>query len=282
MKALVAVAALLLLQVNQEVKPDLSSPEATLKSFLAAFSKGDFVLAAKHLHEVEPSPRLALLAMETKTGLPTFEVLSASSAPAGDSRVTLTARIVASMAGSARKEEQESKIALVKVGEEWKIVVPPNAGIASADFLTSIAGFIGNPDAIFASAKAAAKRAACLSNLKQIALAAHMFMADHDDKLKLTGANLKTKLTPYLKNNMLWTCPLHESGANSYSINGNIAGRSILTVDRPAETVMFYEGKNGALDFRHAGSAIVAFVDGHVRAIKKEDAKKLIWTAKAP
>src|SRR5688572_1289836 len=100
MKALLAVLAIFMLPLNQEVRPDLSSPEATMKSFFAAFGKTDFLLAAKHLYNVEPNPRLAELAMQMKGAMPQVVLENVTTVPSGENRVTLSAKVIATMPGT--------------------------------------------------------------------------------------------------------------------------------------------------------------------------------------
>jgi len=81
---------------------------------------------------------------------------------------------------------------------------------------------------VFASAKAAAKRVACLSNMKQIGTGFVLYLSDYDDTLP-DRRDLKTSLgyrpwtswppsdpraewaevilEPYLKNKDIWSCP---------------------------------------------------------------------------
>jgi prepilin-type processing-associated H-X9-DG protein len=73
-------------------------------------------------------------------------------------------------------------------------------------------------------------------------------------------------------------CPADKSGrSSSYSFNENLEGIPLQRIKRPAETVLIYEGKNGQLDFRHDGRATIGFADGHVKPIKREHTKFLIW-----
>jgi len=46
---------------------------------------------------------------------------------------------------------------------------------------------------------------------------------------------------------------------------------------QPQITVLFYEGANGKLNFRHNGKAAVAFADCHVKLIDAAAAKDLRW-----
>ena len=104
-----------------------------------------------------------------------------------------------------------------------------------------------------------------------------MYLQDFDEKFAFKAAEFKKVLFPYLKNNTIFHCPSDKPDVDSYSFNANLQGSTLARVKRPAETVMVYEGANGILNFRHAGSANVGFVDGHVKLINKEQAKKLVW-----
>src|SRR5262249_3743674 len=74
---------------------------------------------------------------------------------------------------------------------------------------------------VFAQAKAAAKKTACISNLKQQGLAANMYATDYDDGLpdvamldeQTESYIFAAKVNPYIKNRDLWKDP-----ANPYSV----------------------------------------------------------------
>ena len=73
---------------------------------------------------------------------------------------------------------------------------------------------------VFAQAKEAAKKTACLSNMKQIGTSMQIYLGDSDDMLpgglqqitdpKNAGDNripIDMQLQPYVKNDQIWTCP---------------------------------------------------------------------------
>ena len=62
---------------------------------------------------------------------------------------------------------------------------------------------------VFSSAKHAAKRSACLSNLRQIALANEMYIADHDDRM------------PWVPDNELQLTPEVNGGGKRYVVVGS-------------------------------------------------------------
>jgi len=80
---------------------------------------------------------------------------------------------------------------------------------------------------VFAQAKAAAKKSACLSNSKQAILAAMMYASDYDDAgpiIQYTNTYnvappnadkaIGNLLTPYQKNFDIWTSPMDDAGEN--------------------------------------------------------------------
>jgi hypothetical protein len=99
--------------------------------------------------------------------------------------------------------------------------------------------------AVLIAAREQAKRMQVLSNGKQLALAAHMYAADHDDVFP-NGDDIQGKLEPYLKNSSLFE-------GFSYTFPGG----PLKNVESPAETEMgFVSGPGGRA---------VMYVDGHVK-----------------
>src|SRR5207244_2572565 len=117
----------------------------------------------------------------------------------------------------------------------------------------------------------------CISNVKQICAGAMMLMVDNDETFKLKAETYKQSLMPYIRNEAVFKCPADRGSGASYSFNANLAGLNLAKVVAPAETVLIYEGKNGKLNFRHEGKAVVGFADGSAKLIDAENAKKLRW-----
>ncbi len=65
-----------------------------------------------------------------------------------------------------------------------------------------------------------------------------------------------------------------------YTLNTHLDGLNRADLAEPSRIVLFYEGKDEKLDFRHNGRANVAFCDGRVKAIGADETKNLIWNPK--
>lgn len=122
---------------------------------------------------------------------------------------------------------------------------------------------------VFAQAREAARRSACTSNMKQVALAITMYAQDYDEVLPVQGdpanpagdvANYAASplavwinaAQPYAKNAGIWWCPsaTRHSGAppngasdSNYWYNGQASGKALAAIQRPAESVLFVEWK---------------------------------------
>ncbi|MBI3923844.1 MAG: prepilin-type N-terminal cleavage/methylation domain-containing protein [Armatimonadetes bacterium] len=158
---------------------------------------------------------------------------------------------------------------------------------------------------VFARAREKAKQATCQSNLKQLSLGFQMYAQDYDDTClpyHASGQYLWLAiLHPYIKNTQIYSCP-----STGYTATAAIAGAcscqpvrfglnlglfnypatfpvTLSDLDLPAETVEFADCTNynwnslpGGMwwsythpDYRHNETCNVAFVDGHVKAMKQ-------------
>jgi prepilin-type processing-associated H-X9-DG protein len=102
-----------------------------------------------------------------------------------------------------------------------------------------------------------------------------MWSQDHDETLPPAKGWAK-ELEPYLRNLELFRCPGARNLTCGYAFNLDVAGKRLADIERPSETVLFYESTLGSLDAadkgesqpqpgRHNGGNNLAYVDGHVR-----------------
>lgn len=151
-------------------------------------------------------------------------------------------------------------------------------------------------------AKSAAKRTACLNNVRQVGLAIRLYADEHNDQLDYYTNNVyytyKDCILPYIgptnsvqTNFAVFACPedtsfyaISLSDYSSYGFNGadrsegdfGMAGQKFATVHDPARTalngeisggigVSWHDGKSGQHD---NALNIGGFVDGHAAYIK--------------
>lgn len=128
---------------------------------------------------------------------------------------------------------------------------------------------------VFEQAREKARQTVCLSNMRQMGLAAQIYAQDYDERLPLAATSLSTfvflnwhdLLDPYVKNKQIWICPssnlptrntygktVCQYGWNSYYLNqgvvvtniytlNNAPGISLAAIQQPAHTVMMADAK---------------------------------------
>jgi prepilin-type processing-associated H-X9-DG protein len=161
---------------------------------------------------------------------------------------------------------------LKKTGDTWKILAPSiGIGIPPPSLFATM--LIPNP--ITQVAKGAAKRTACLSNMKQVALGTLMYGADNDDRMP-DASKWRASIMPYVQNPETFRCPDDKSGsATSYRMNPLMSKLEQTRVEDPAKTVMIYEGDANGFIARHDGKGTVGFVDGSAKIVDLATYSKL-------
>jgi prepilin-type processing-associated H-X9-DG protein len=114
---------------------------------------------------------------------------------------------------------------------------------------------------VFAQARLKARETSSVSNLKQIAIAVLMYTQDYDENFPpmSSAASAEKALLPYIKNKDVFVSPLT---GEPYRPNPALSRKSLAALEKPAETVLYYEASPAQDKTRG-----VAFVDGHVRRI---------------
>jgi prepilin-type N-terminal cleavage/methylation domain-containing protein/prepilin-type processing-associated H-X9-DG protein len=154
---------------------------------------------------------------------------------------------------------------------------------------------------VFAKAREKARQSSCLSNLKQVGLAALSYAQDYDELtvfFAYQSANPRTDfkwiIEPYIKNSQVWNCPSNSgrwdpTNVNKYDGSNGIGiaypdlanygrGVGLGQVVSPSETVYFADCQDQWLNTdawgdhiveRHNDMANVLYFDGHVKTAKK-------------
>ncbi|MCE5239564.1 DUF1559 domain-containing protein [bacterium] len=123
---------------------------------------------------------------------------------------------------------------------------------------------------VFAKAREKARQSSCLSNVKQLAIAAFTYAQDYDERT-LPYSQLDSGggyrwyhlVEPYVKNTQVLKCPSHNPtnmaqtsnlpigygiNRNAGTLNYSSGGPSLATMQHPAETGMFADTRGGPGD----------------------------------
>jgi len=108
------------------------------------------------------------------------------------------------------------------------------------------------------------RQRACASNLKQLAMAANAYAADHDGHLP-PGPEWDAPLRDRNTNQHTFICPADPHGGPlSYGMNLRLFGARVS--DHDPDTVLFHDGWNGTVVNRHRGAANYVFLSGEATA----------------
>ncbi|MDR3692622.1 MAG: hypothetical protein P4L46_24795 [Fimbriimonas sp.] len=163
----------------------------------------------------------------------------------------------------------EDEVHLHRTAGDWKIV----DGKGTQSIFTQLGQVARDPKKMNQT-RSSAQKTVILSNMKQIALGVLMYANDNNDKIALDQSNLKARIAPYLRNANLWKGP--DGKLLDVRLNPSLFGKSMTAVAEPAQCVMLSIGPKDKLQY-FEGQTIIAFVDGHVKLLKKEGLSILKW-----
>lgn len=161
---------------------------------------------------------------------------------------------------------------------------------------------------VLTAATRAARKAACMSNLRQLYMAQKMYSDDYDRTLVPARSGFVTwcqTLQPQMKDDEIIKCPEDDSPQSvkdtvdlphSYGINYNLTFNtsgepfvfSMSSLDRTTDLLIFFDMKPSAkamgssyiahgltrMDTRHGGRCGIAFLDGHAKPLLPQQTVK--------
>lgn len=138
---------------------------------------------------------------------------------------------------------------------------------------------------VFAGARDKAQQASCQSNLRQLCLGVLMYATDWDGVFP--GETWAPDTLPYVRNEVVYTCPSRPHLPVGYAMNHQLLGRATATIPHLAETVILFESNlggespvGGPEDLPeggvHNGGVNLGYADGHVKWYPVEEARRLL------
>ena len=131
---------------------------------------------------------------------------------------------------------------------------------------------------VFSRAREQARKSSCLSNVKQLGLAAQMYSQDYDEFLPpYSVATSPTSywpnlLDPYVKNRMTWVCPSYERGvtnpsanASTYGTNYAIRGKALAEFARTPEILLYADTEGAYIGSTSRNAGCNGFTEGFLR-----------------
>lgn len=118
---------------------------------------------------------------------------------------------------------------------------------------------------VFAQARKAAIRTQCLSNLKNIGMAAQLYLEQNNDTF-WEGSDYRSSIRPYWKGpRAIRDC---QETKVPYAQNEMLSGLVASIVTSPANFVTFYEGAAQTPSYPHDGSGNFLFLNGSARRMR--------------
>ena len=292
-RALAVMTLLALFVLHRHAPPDLSSPKATVHTFVDALMAKDSPTLVACVSGAKDARSLARLLQDNAKPLH-YDIKDLIVEMNGDgAKVAVETEVLNNGGDGVQKVLLVDLLSLKKEGEVWRIV--PDAdilkGIVAGDSaqtkrleersLKVMAAVIGDSEIsaraiVLAQEKEGAST--CLSNGKHLALALIQYQQDYDEVLPPAKANYSEVVLPYVRDKKAFTCPQDPPGTVSYSLNKNLAGVTNAQIVAVTSTIMLYEGRDMKPDFRHNGKAMIAFADGHVRMCTPDMMHLFSWT----
>ena len=246
-----------------KVKIDLSSPERTVRSFVAAFSSNDFVSAAECVQVKGNKVSLAILEKRylrdndiVASTLESFRV-----SINGNSALVSFSWTVLESDGTQQNYKGTCEVVRHK---GWRLV--PYAKndlhaygnhiiLRSApwkhDSLRLIATFIARPEETLREMKKV-DTVVCDIHIGQMSLALLNYAKACNGKFSLKTSDFPNAVLPFRDTKpfpLRLQCPVDEKNEISYSFNSRLEEVARKDIKFPAKTVMLYEGRNGQLHF---------------------------------
>lgn len=104
------------------------------------------------------------------------------------------------------------------------------------------------------------------------------FMDENDGRFAFTAETVRDRLKHYVEDDVVFYADAEKK--HPFAFNSNLEGLKPGYLEFALSTVMFYQGKDGRVDFVHGGYGLVSFCDGRVTLISREELDDFRWVPK--
>lgn len=283
------IAPLLALTLLQ-APPPAESPDQVVTSFAHYLNRGEIQQAASRVEGgrfTYPAMRLEAIFKGTKRTITLLNLVSVERPKIDGSTATVSIRAVV-----LGKEEPAIEEVRFRWSEDrWKIVPTiPNPHNAQEGPPVSVWGLAcAHPTAMLAvlipimhQASGEVMKTPSGKEMGMFSMFTMMYAATYGDVLPKDADALRTGLKPVLAlaapdgAKKLDELVKTRDGV-TLRLNPNLLGLSQHKVKDPRWTVLAYEEDEGGISFRHNGKALLAFADGMVRLLSKEEESRVYW-----
>ncbi|MCS7191181.1 MAG: DUF1559 domain-containing protein, partial [Fimbriimonadales bacterium] len=133
---------------------------------------------------------------------------------------------------------------------------------------------------VFSQAREEARKTACLTNLKQLALAQEMYANDHDGRYP-AAARWGDLTRLYVANPETYRCPsVPQERGFGYAMNVRLSRQKLDAIQDPSQTPLLYDSSNLAWNAHDPFTSLpnpprhgrevnnIAFADGHSKSVR--------------
>lgn len=269
-----------------------SSPQLITAEFMRAFTKGDYKRAALFVSSADPDSaeldrlmairpqfqKLAEWSLEPTSGpLPSFDKKNDDAGAPDQADISIGVGLKDDLDLAVwLKETVSFKREIIEGHRIWRIVPSSPDKVFTLKAEPPLVGRMAAYVALPVRTQEWLSMKNALPKVSKLIQALHQYQRVNGNTLP-SSENLQKELLPYLETQGSFTSLLDPEKTQSFSLNPLLSEFRFNSIQNSAETVAIYEEKDGKPNFRYGGRAIIGYVDGHVRFVKPDEAKALIW-----
>lgn len=271
--------------------PQTEAPDQVITSFAHYLNRGEIQEAVARVQGGKftyPARRLETIVKRIRRPIPMLELVSVERPKIDGNTATVSLR--SKVFGYEEPVVQE--IELRFADDRWRIVPKPLDAQKSPDpsKLTNTWALACSDGAVMQTfltvitqqASGAAVKSPSGKDMAQFTSFTMLYAAMFDDTLPKDTDALRSGVRPMLEQSPPELAKhldelVKTREGITLRINPNLLGVSLLKVKQPEKTVLAYEEEGEEVSFRHEGKALLAFTDGVIRLVTRDESMNIFW-----